>query len=157
MIHFVFFSEFVKVFTPYIRKPLLLTMEPFECMFLNSIVVLILCLLLLLFKVVFKKHNPKDTIKKFSSMNIAHIGLALLIGIATIIASMTILTFDKHYNTPLINSMLFKIVSVILLIITGVTLFNEKYSYKQILGLIFVIIGGVLVFYKNGTVYITRE
>ena len=157
MLQFVFLSEFIKVFTPYIRKSLLFTLEPFECMFLNSMIVLTLCGLLLLYKVVFANHRVAVTVKKYANLDLKHMVMALLVGISTVIASMVILTFDKHYNTPLINSMLFKIVSVFLLLFIGTTVFNESYSYKQILGIVFVIIGGVLVFYKDGAVYMQRE
>lgn len=156
MLHFVFLSEFIKVFTPYIRKSLLFVLDPFECMFLNSMVVLTLCLLILFYKIVVEDHNPIITAKRYASMDLKQFLFALLIGIATIIASMIVLSFDKYYNTPLINSMLFKIVSVTLLLFTGVTFFNETYSYKQVLGCLFVIVGGVLIFHKETTVYFSQ-
>lgn len=149
MIHFVFFSEFVKVLTPYIRKNLLLTLEPFECLFLNSIVVLCLCFILLGYKILAEEHKMANTAQKFANLSYAQYVFALLIGMATVLASMVVLTFDKHYNTPLINTTIFKIASVIMLLFVGVVIFKERYDYKQIIGLFLVIIGGVLVFHKS--------
>jgi drug/metabolite transporter (DMT)-like permease len=83
------------------------------------------------------------------SMDLKNIVLALLIGLATVFASIVLLTFDKYYNTPLINSMIFKIVSVLLLLFTGIVFFNEKYGVSQLFGLVLVIIGSALIFQKN--------
>jgi len=149
MIQLVFFSEFVKVLTPYIRKSLLMTLEPFECLFLNSIVVLCLCLILIGYKMLVENHKMSNTVQKFSSLSNTQYVFALLIGMATVLASMVVLTFDKHYNTPLINTTIFKIASVIMLLFVGVVVFKERYDYKQIIGIMLVIVGGVLVFHKS--------
>jgi len=74
---------------------------------------------------------------------------AILVGIATILSSMVVLTMDKHYNTPLINNMVFKVVSVILLVFIGVILFNESYNYYQLLGIFLVVFGSGLLFYHG--------
>jgi drug/metabolite transporter (DMT)-like permease len=90
-----------------------------------------------------------NTVQKFSSLSNTQYVFALLIGMATVLASMVVLTFDKHYNTPLINTTIFKIVSVIMLLFVGVVVFKERYDYKQIIGIMLVIVGGVLVFHKS--------
>jgi len=94
-------------------------------------------------------HKIINTTRKFANLSYLQYVFALLIGMATVLASMVVLTFDKHYNTPLINTTIFKIASVIMLLFVGVVIFKEKYDYKQIIGLFLVIIGGVLVFRKS--------
>lgn len=149
MIHLILFSEFVKVFTPHVRKNVLNIMDPEECMFLNSIIVLFICFGFLLYKICFENYRLNVTIDRYFSMNYLQIAFAMLIGIATVISSMVVLTMDKHYNTPLINGMLFKVVSVILLVVMGVLFFRETYSYRQLVGIAFIIVGGGLLFYHT--------
>jgi len=149
MIQFIFIAELVKILTPYIRKSLLLTLDPFECMFLNSIVVLSLCLIGLTYKVAFQDHNVLHTIRKYKNMTPTQCLFVVLIGIATVIASMVVLTVDKHFNTPLINTTIFKIISIFILLFAGVVVFKEKYDIVQIIGLILVVVGGFLVFHKT--------
>ena len=149
MIHFVIFSECIKVFTPYIRKHVLLTLDPAECLFLNAIIVLLLCGIVFLYKIGFDDHKMAMTMKRYKTLTTTQILFALFIGVATIISSMVVLTMDKNYNTPLINNMLFKIISVFLLLLTGVFFFREKYNYKQIIGITMIVIGGVLLFYHG--------
>jgi drug/metabolite transporter (DMT)-like permease len=59
---------------------------------------------------------------------------------------MLILTMDKHFNNPLVNSVLFKFVSIVLLFTAVVVVFKEEYNYMQIIGLFMVIAGGFLIF-----------
>ena len=149
MIHFVVFSECIKVFTPYVRKYILIVMDPAECLFLNAIIVLLLCGAFFAYKVGFDDHKLEHTFKKYQSMTPMQILFAGWIGVATVISSMVVLTMDKHYNTPLINNMLFKVISVILLLLTGIVFFKEHYNYSQLLGMMMMILGGVLVFYHG--------
>ena len=149
MLHFVFLSEFAKVFTPYFRKSLLLTLDPFEYLFLNSIVICILCITYLAYRILFHNHKIELILNKYANMSPYQYLFAFIIACITIMTSMIIFSMDKYYNTPLVNNILFRIVSVILLLFTGVAFFGERYSYLQIFGFSLVIIGGSLVFYKK--------
>ena len=86
---------------------------------------------------------------KYKSLTLTQLIFALLIGVVTILSSLVILNLDKYYNTPLINSMILKLLSAILLLLSGVFIFNEKYNYKQIIGLILAVVGGILLFCKD--------
>jgi multidrug transporter EmrE-like cation transporter len=57
--------------------------------------------------------------------------------------------FDKYYNTPLINFIFSKFVSVIALIAVGIFIFKEKYSYLQMLGIAMTIAGVFLISNKS--------
>lgn len=149
MIHFVVFSECIKIFTPYVRKYILISMDPEECLILNAIIVLLLCGFYFAYKIGFDDHKIEHTFKKFQSMTPMQIVFAGWVGIATVISSMVVLTMDKHYNTPLLNNMLFKVISVILLLFTGIVFFKEHYNYSQLFGMLMMILGGVLVFYHS--------
>ena len=149
MIHFVVFSECIKVFTPYIRKYLLTNMDPIECVLLNCIVVFLLCFAVFAFKYFTEKHRIETTMNRYAEMTTLQVFFAVWIGIATIISSMVVLTMDKHYNTPLINNMLFKVISVILLLLTGIVIFKENYDFNQLFGIAMIICGGGLLFYHT--------
>jgi drug/metabolite transporter (DMT)-like permease len=88
-------------------------------------------------------------IHKYNSLTLIQIVFILAIGLVTIISSMVVLNLDKYYNTPLINSMLLKIMSAVLLLFTGIFIFKEKYNYKQIIGLFLAVVGVLLMFNKG--------
>ena len=103
----------------------------------------------LIYKIFFDNHDIVKMFVKYKSLTLTQIIFALLIGIVTIFSSLVISNLDKYYNTPLINSMILKLLSAILLLLSGVFLFNEKYNYKQIIGLVLAIVGGILLFCKD--------
>jgi drug/metabolite transporter (DMT)-like permease len=63
-------------------------------------------------------------------------------------SSIFVYEFDKNYNTPLINSTFMRTASTISLILVGIFLFEEKYSWKQIAGVFLTIFGVLLISQK---------
>lgn len=124
-------------------------MDPSECLLLNSIIVFLICVALFTYKVVNEDHKIETTLNRYKSMDFMQVLFALWIGIATALSGMVVLTMDKYYNTPLINNMVFKVVSVILLVLTGVIIFKEKYNFQQLFGIALIVIGGILLFYHS--------
>jgi drug/metabolite transporter (DMT)-like permease len=146
MIHFIVAAECAKLLTPFAREHLLLDLDPSECFLMNAVIVLVLILCYLGYRAFYHDHKLNMTIKKIRNFSSAQLLFAAFVGCATVLSSMVVLTMDKHYNTPLVNSMLFKIVSIVLLLLIGVVFFKETYSYRQILGLIMAFFGGALIF-----------
>jgi drug/metabolite transporter (DMT)-like permease len=72
-----------------------------------------------------------------------------MIALVTIISSITIMEFDKNYNTPLVNSILMRIFSTIALVLVSIFIFKEKYSYLQMLGIAMTIAGVFLISNKS--------
>ena len=149
MIPFVIFTGVLKTFNPYLRKNILLSLDPHDYLFLNTFIIFIFSMMYLIYKIFFEKHDIVKMFVKYKSLTLTQIIFALLIGIVTIFSSLVISNLDKYYNTPLINSMILKLLSAILLLLSGVFLFNEKYNYKQIIGLVLAIVGGILLFCKD--------
>lgn len=146
MIHFIFAAECAKLLTPFAREHLLVDLDPSECFLMNAVIVLVLIFIYLGYRVAYHDHKFDMTVKKIRNFSTMQILFAFLVGCTTVLSSMVVLTMDKHYNTPLVNSMLFKIVSIVLLLLIGVVFFKETYSYRQILGLIMAFFGGALIF-----------
>lgn len=73
----------------------------------------------------------------------------MLIAFITIISSIVIINLDKYFNTPLINSLLSKCISAVLLLMVGIFIFKEKYNIKQIFGIFLTIVGLFLVSCKK--------
>ena len=149
MFHFVVLTGILKTFSPYLRKNILLTLDPHDYLFLNTFIIFIFSVIYLLYKIIFQNHSFENMIHKYTTLSLTQVLFALLIGFVTIVSSIVIINLDKYYNTPLINSMIMKILSAILLLFTGIFIFKEKYSYKQLIGLLLALIGGFLLFCKD--------
>lgn len=149
MFPFVVLTGVLKTFSPYLRKSILLSLDPHDYLFLNTFIIFIFSLVYLIYKIFFEKLDMSKMFIKYKSLSLTQIVFTLIIGIITIISSLLVLNLDKYYNTPLINSMLLKLLSAGLLLLTGIFIFNEKYNYKQLLGLVLAVIGGLLLFCKD--------
>jgi drug/metabolite transporter (DMT)-like permease len=71
-----------------------------------------------------------------------------MISLLAVVSSLFLYELDKHHNTPLINNVLLRVFSLIVLIIVGVLIFKEEYNCKQIIGLFLAIIGIFLIMQK---------
>ena len=149
MLQFILLTGVLKTFSPYLRKNILLTLDPHDYLFLNTFVIFIFTLFYLLYKIFFKNHDVKEMLTKYNSLTVIQVIFILMMSLVTICSSIIVLNLDKYYNTPLINSMLLKIMSAVLLLFTGIFIFKEKYSYKQIFGLFLAVVGVLLMFNKS--------
>jgi uncharacterized membrane protein len=73
----------------------------------------------------------------------------MIIAFITIVSSIVLINLDKYFNTPLINSLVSKCISAILLLIVGIFIFKEKYNLKQVFGIFLTIVGLFLVSCKK--------
>ena len=96
-------------------------------------------------------NEPKTILKTMNNFQkldaYQHLSILFVTGVTTI-SAIYFIEFDKYYNTPLMNHMFLKIVSVAILLMLGVLIFEEKYTYLQLLGFILAIIGLYLIFNK---------
>jgi drug/metabolite transporter (DMT)-like permease len=149
MLQLILLTGTLKTFSPYLRKNILLTLDPHDYLFLNTFVIFIFTLIYLLYKIFFQNHDVNEMIKKYNSLTVIQVIFILMMSLVTICSSIIVLNLDKYYNTPLINSMLLKIMSAVLLLFTGIFIFKEKYNYKQIFGLLLAVVGVLLMFNKS--------
>jgi len=149
MFQLILLTGVLKTFSPYLRKNILLTLDPHDYLFLNTFVIFIFTLIYLLYKIFFHNHDVKEMVTKYNSLTVIQVIFILMMSLVTICSSIIVLNLDKYYNTPLINSMLLKIMSAVLLLFTGIFIFKEKYNYKQIFGLFLAVIGVLLMFNKS--------
>jgi len=149
MFYFIILSSIFNPFTPYLRKHILASLDPHDYLFINMFIVFIITILYLLFKVYFQNHDLEMMIKKYKSLTILQICFIVFISIITIISTVTIMHLDKYFNHLILYSILGKILAAILFLLVGIFIFKEKYNYKQIIGLLFVIIGVLLLFCKD--------
>ena len=149
MLDFIIASSFFNPFTPYLRKHILTSLDPHDYLFLNIFIIFIMTIIYLSFKVCFQNHDLEFMIKKYKTLTMIQLFFIVFISILTIISTVTIMHLDKYFNHSILYSILGKILAAILLLLVGIFIFKEKYNYKQIIGLIVVIIGTLLLFCKD--------
>ena len=89
------------------------------------------------------KQNMKsiiDNIKLFSEVGLDQIDIDLLLK-GPLLGTLLIIDADKNHNTPSMNYIIFKSISMICLFLIGYFIFEEVYNWKQIAGIGLIIVG----------------
>jgi drug/metabolite transporter (DMT)-like permease len=142
MYQYMFGLSILKSFTPYFRKHVLTTLNSHDLLFINTFIIFLIVFVFFLYKLLFDKSKPLiETFKNYKSLSFSQLGALFVMALLAVSSSIFIYEFDKNYNTPLINSMFMRTASTISLILVGIFMFEEKYSWKQILGVFLTIFG----------------
>ena len=136
-------TTFLKSMNPYFRKHVLDTLNPREYFYLNTFFVFIL--MILVFFLFETKKSVKEMFSNYKKLEHSHFSCIFIISLLAVASSILLYELDKNHNTPLINNILLKTGSVIVLILVGLFIFGEKYTWKQIIGIILTCIGIYLV------------
>lgn len=139
----------LKTMNPYFRKHILESLESHEFLFINTFFIAAFVFLFFLYKTIFYDKSFDNIINKLHNLTITQIICFTLIAFITVFSSAVLIHMDKHYNTPLINGLINKVIAAILLMGIGVFLFEEKYTYTQIFGIFLTIVGIYLVLNKK--------
>ena len=146
MYRYMFGLSILKSFTPYFRKHALTTLNSHDLLFINTLLIFSIVFAVFLYKLLFDKSKPLiETFKNYKNLSFTQAGALVLMAFLAVGSSIFIYEFDKNYNTPLINSMFMRAASTISLILVGAFLFEEKYSWKQIMGVFLTILGVFLI------------
>ena len=149
MYHYMFGLSILKSFTPYFRKHVLTTLNSHDMLFINTFIIFSIVFCFFLYKLLFDKSKPLiETFRNYKSLSFSQLGALFMMAFLAVGSSIFVYEFDKNYNTPLINSTFMRTASTISLILVGIFLFEEKYSWKQIAGVFLTIFGVLLISQK---------
>jgi drug/metabolite transporter (DMT)-like permease len=137
----------LKSINPYFRKHILNTLSGHELLIINAVFIFIIVSIIFLYKCFFDK-SIATTLNNYKKLTLTQILCLFALAFLTVISSLFIFELDKNYNTPLINSLFLKIASVVALCLVGVFIFEEKYNWKQILGILLACLGVYLITHK---------
>jgi drug/metabolite transporter (DMT)-like permease len=132
-------------FRPYFRKHISNTLDPHEYFLLNTMAIMVLISMYIAFLLLTKKTSCGKIMSNIKTLNGSEIGCILMLALITVISGLLLFELDKNYNTPLINSMFLKAVSMIALVCVGIFIFKENYKIHQFIGIFLVILGMYLI------------
>ena len=142
---FLTITSLLKSFSPYLRKHILNSLDGHEYLFLNTFFVAIIVFFYFMYKIIVHDDMFKTLVNRMYNLTFLQVISFMLIAFITVISSIVIIHLDKHYNTPLLNSMLSKGIAAVLLLFIGTIIYEEKYNLKQIFGILLTIIGLFLI------------
>lgn len=143
---YIFGIALLKSMSPYFRKHLLNSLNPHDMLFLNTFIICALVACIFTYKHCFDKNTSiKNTVNNFKKLTITQFISIFTICILAIVSSLVIFDLDKNFNTPLLNFIFINCGSIVLLLLIGCFFFKEKYNWKQLIGILLILIGTYLI------------
>jgi drug/metabolite transporter (DMT)-like permease len=141
MYHIIAGLSFLGTFRPYLRKHITQNINPWEFMFMNSIVIGLVTGLYCYFH---KKENPVNLLNLAPSQYLS----VLIIACITVLGSLFYFSIEK--DNVVSTSFLWRGVSSVIFVGTGLFLFEEKLTVTQLMGILITIVGSFLVAKEGG-------
>jgi len=146
MFQYLFGLTMLKSINPYFRKHILNTLESHDFLFINTLVISIFVFLFFCYKCIFHKtFKVKYMIKNFYKLSYSQYACIIILSLLTVSSSIFLYELDKNYNTPLLNSVFLRVGGIIALLLVGIFVFEEKYTYTQIAGVLLTLFGIYLI------------
>ena len=133
---------------PYVRQHVLRSLDPHDYMFLNSLFITLFVLIYFGYKCVFQDHSVKKIYSTCMDLSWSQMCALIILSLLTVISSLVFFNVEKYFNTPFINNVLLRALSMIALFLVGVFVFEERYHPSHIVG-IGLTVAGILVFLYN--------
>lgn len=140
MFHYLIGISIFKSFTPYFRKHIFTTLDGEEFLYINTLLIFLFVLFYFCYKCCHKK-NWTDTLKNYQQLSLTQLLAIFFISSVAVMSSIFIFEFDRHHNTPLLNSIYMEALTTLSLILVAVCIFKEKYKWSQIGGILLVALG----------------
>ncbi len=137
-------STLVGGIRPYIRKHILDGVEPSDYLFINSLCITAFILLYFGYLCIYDKYSISKTIDTCCALSYTQIAAVILLAGFTVLSSMMLFSLEKYFNTPAMNHMMLKAVSLVMLFVVGVIVFNENYSMIHMAGIGLTLVGVIL-------------
>ena len=132
----------VKACSPALRKQLFECMEPAQYSLINAIVILMIAIVY--FSYMELSGNRKEgfsiTMDKYRKLSPKQILIIFSLSMITFVSSIVIFEMDKEHGIVKSNIMQ-KSLDLLIVVISGYLMYNEKLNYKQVIGIILIMIG----------------
>jgi len=146
---YLFTIQILKTFNIYFRKHILTTLDSHEYLFINTILIALIVLFFFFYKMIFHNFNINKLVGKVQKLSLFQMFLIILIAVVTCSSILFNIYIDKNHNTPLVNRLLTKVISTVLLVIVSVFFFKENYNLKQYIGIFLTVLGLYLTMSKK--------
>ena len=145
MYHYVVGITIFDMIKPYFRKHILVNIGHHEYLLLNTVFVLFIISGYFAYEFVFDNKFLMKSLENYSTLTYSQVGALFVVASLTVGSTTFLLKLDRQYNTPSVNSIIVKSVSLVLLFVIGVVVFQEKYTTKKVIGIIVTITGIILI------------
>ena len=133
---------------PYIRKHVYATLEPIDFMFVNALLIALFMVVYFGYICLFHDEIIQRTYTNCCRLSGTQIAGLLLLAFFTVVSSLMFFNLEKNFNTPAINNVTLKALSMIALFLVGYIVFEESYHSGHLLGIVLTVAGLVVLMFN---------
>jgi drug/metabolite transporter (DMT)-like permease len=134
-------SVLLKIFDPYYRRHIISnTLNAKDYIYLESFIYFFILIIFILFDYFYDKKQIIETFNNYKNIKIRDIIILICITIFWVYTSIKLYE-NEHKNTAFMNSVILRGAPLIGILLVGILIYEEKYTWKQIVGIFFTIIG----------------
>jgi len=137
----IFGSIILKTIDPYYRRHLTSnSLNPIDYMYLETFIYTFILVIFVIFKYFYNRNESVETFKNLQSVEIKHIFFMSIISFFFIYSTLMIYE-NEHNDTAFMNSLLLRGGTLIGVLLVGIFFYKEKYTLKQVIGIILSLTG----------------
>jgi drug/metabolite transporter (DMT)-like permease len=141
-------SIFLRTIDPYFRRHLTSkSLNATDYMYLETFIYTSVLILFIIFKYFYDKKEAFESFKNLQNIKIRDIIFMSITSFFFIYSTLMIYE-NEHNNTAFINGVFLRGGTLIGILIVGIFFYKEKYTWKQVVGIIFTFIGIYLLMNK---------
>jgi len=142
------FNIILKTIDPYYRRHLTnKSLNPRDYMYLETFSYTIVLIFFIIFNYFYNKKQTVESFENLKNIKLSDIILMCISSVFFIYSTILIYENEKN-NTAFINSVFLRGGTLIGILLVGIFFYKEKYSWKQIFGIIMTIVGIYLLMNK---------
>lgn len=144
----IFGSILLKTIDPYYRRHLTSdSLNPVDYMYLETFIYTFILIIFIIFKYFYNKNEAVETFKNLQNVEIKNIVFMSIISLFFIYSTLMIYE-NEHKDTAFMNTILLRGGTLIGVLLVGIFFYKEKYTWKQVIGIIFSLLGIYLLMNK---------
>lgn len=137
----IFGSIILKTIDPYYRRHLTSnSLNPIDYMYLETFIYTFMLVIFVIFKYFYNRNESVETFKNLQGVEIKHIIFMSIISFFFIYSTLMIYE-NEHNDTAFMNSLLLRGGTLIGVLLVGIFFYKEKYTLKQVIGIILSLTG----------------
>ena len=137
----IFGSILLKTIDPYYRRHLTSTsLNPINYMYLETFIYTFILFIFVIFKYFYNRNESVETFKNLQTIEIKHIIFMSIISVFFIYSTLMIYE-NEHNDSAFMNSLLLRGGTLIGVLLVGIFFYKEKYTWKQVIGIILSLTG----------------
>ena len=145
MYHYLLGFSLLKTIRPYIRKHILVDLNTHEFLVVNTLCISLLVLAYFLFLCIRDPKHPWTSLASVQKLSLTQWAALFLLAGLTVGSTVLFIEFERRYSTPLVSNLLTRVLGIVLLVGVGIFVYEEKYTFLQLLGMGVAIAGIALV------------